>query len=64
MFASEFAIRFMVDISSAVSAKALLKFWIAVSVSAFIFSLLRRAPPDDVGRRVGDDQLNHTVRRI
>jgi hypothetical protein len=31
MFTSEFAIRFMV---SAVSAKSLLKFWIAVSVSA------------------------------
>ena len=36
MFTSEFAIRFMVDIKSAVSAKALLKFWIAVSVSASI----------------------------
>jgi hypothetical protein len=36
MFTSEFAIRFMADTSSAVSAKALLKFWIAVSVSAFI----------------------------
>jgi hypothetical protein len=35
MFTSEFAIRFMV---SAVSAKALLKFWIAVSVSAFMCS--------------------------
>jgi len=36
MFTSEFAIRFIVDIKSAVSAKALLKFWVAVSVSAFI----------------------------
>jgi hypothetical protein len=35
MFTSEFAISFMV---SAVSAKALLKFWIAVSVSAFMCS--------------------------
>src|SRR2546425_9645169 len=38
MFTSEFAIRFMVDKRSAVSAKALLKFWIAVSVSAFMCS--------------------------
>jgi len=38
MFTSEFAIRFMVDIRSAVSAKAWLKFWIAVSVSAFMYS--------------------------
>src|SRR2546425_10783019 len=38
MFTSEFAIRVMVDIRSAVSAKALLKLWIAVSVSAFMCS--------------------------
>jgi hypothetical protein len=42
MFTSEFAIRFMV---SAVSAKALLKFWIAVSVSAFMCSPLSRSWP-------------------
>jgi hypothetical protein len=42
MFTSEFAIRFMV---SAVSAKALLKFWIAVSVSAFMCSPPSRSWP-------------------
>ena len=44
MFTSEFAIRFMIDINSEVSAKALLKFWIAVSVSAFMCSPPSRAP--------------------
>src|SRR4030095_9640587 len=55
MFTSEFAICFM---TSAVSTKALLKFWIAVSVSAFICAFLRRAPPDDVGRCARGDQVN------
>src|SRR2546425_10702215 len=36
MFTSDFAICFMADTRSPVSAKALLKFWIAVSVSAFM----------------------------
>jgi hypothetical protein len=42
MLTSEFAIRFML---SAVSAKALLKFWIAVSVSAFMCSPPSRSWP-------------------
>src|SRR6266446_2424947 len=52
MFTSEFAIRFMV---SAVSAKALLKFWIAVSVSAFMCSPPSRAPAQHA-------LLNHLIR--
>jgi hypothetical protein len=39
MLTSEFAMRFMIDMSSgALSAKAWLKFWIAASVSAFMCS--------------------------
>src|SRR5882672_8782894 len=38
MFTSDFAICFMAETRSPVSAKALLKFWIAVSVSAFMCS--------------------------
>jgi hypothetical protein len=59
MFTSEFAIRFMVEIRSAVSAKALLKFWIAVSVSAFMCS-----PPSRscIGRH--REQDSRTLRTV